>query len=145
MTRVSNQPPAKFAHEEGDGHGRAVNSVVSNGVIVSGGLIRDSVLSPGVRVDGRCRVNRAVILHNTHVHRRAVVENAILDKDVTVLAAPPSGWTRNTTAPAGSPCRRAASPWSARDRWWRRERPASTRAPYWCGPAGSVSAIMQPG
>ena len=53
VTRVSNQPPAKFAHEDGDGHGRAVNSVVSNGVIVSGGLIRDSVLSPGVRVDGR--------------------------------------------------------------------------------------------
>ena len=30
-------------------------------------------------------MNRAVILHNTHVHRRAVVENAILDKDVAVL------------------------------------------------------------
>jgi glucose-1-phosphate adenylyltransferase len=85
VTRVSNQPPAKFAHEDGDGPGRAVNSVVSNGVIVAGGLVRDSVLSPGVRVDGRSRVNRAVILHNTHVHRRAVVENAILDKDVTVL------------------------------------------------------------
>jgi glucose-1-phosphate adenylyltransferase len=26
-----------------------------------------------------------VILHNSRVHRRAVVENAILDKDVTVL------------------------------------------------------------
>ena len=31
-------------------------------------------------------MNRAVILHNTHVHSQAVVENAILDKDVTVLA-----------------------------------------------------------
>ena len=31
------------------------------------------------------RVNRAVILNNTHVHHHAVVENAILDKDVTVL------------------------------------------------------------
>jgi glucose-1-phosphate adenylyltransferase len=86
VTRVSNQPPAKFAHEVGDGPGRAVNSVVSNGVIVSGGLVRDSVLSPGARVDGRSLVNRAVILHNTHVHRGAVVQNAILDKDVTVLA-----------------------------------------------------------
>jgi glucose-1-phosphate adenylyltransferase len=86
VTRVSNQPPAKFAHEDGDGPGRAVNSVISNGVIVSGGLVRDSVLSPGVRVDGRSLVNRAVILHNTHVHRRAVVQNAILDKDVTILA-----------------------------------------------------------
>jgi glucose-1-phosphate adenylyltransferase len=86
VTRVSNQPPAKFAHEGGDGPGRAVNSVVSNGVIVSGGLVRDSVLSPGVRVDGRSLVNRAVILHNTRVHRNAVVQDAILDKDVTILA-----------------------------------------------------------
>src|SRR6202789_2807218 len=86
VTRMSCQPPAKFAQEDGDGPGRAVNSVVSNGVIVSGGLIRDSVLSPGARVDGRSLVNRAVILHNTHVHRGAVVQNAILDKDVTVLA-----------------------------------------------------------
>ena len=86
VTRVTNQPPAKFAHEDGDGPGRAVNSVISNGVIVSGGLVRNSVLSPGVRVDGGSLVNRAVILHNTHVHRRAVVQNAILDKDVTILA-----------------------------------------------------------
>jgi glucose-1-phosphate adenylyltransferase len=86
VTRVSNQPPAKFAHEGGDGPGRAVNSVVSNGVIVSGGLVRDSVLSPGVRVEGRSLVNRAVILHNTRVHRSAVVQDAILDKDVTILA-----------------------------------------------------------
>ena len=86
VTRMSCQPPAKFVHADGDRPGRAVDSVVSNGVIVSGGLIRDSILSPGVRVDGQARVSRAVILDNTHVHAHAVVENAILDKDVTVLA-----------------------------------------------------------
>ena len=85
VTRLSCQPPAKFVHEDGDRPGQAVNSVVSTGAIVSGGLIRNSVLSPGVRVDGRSRVNRAVILDNTRVHRHAVVENAILDKDVVVL------------------------------------------------------------
>jgi glucose-1-phosphate adenylyltransferase len=85
VTRLSCQPPAKFVQEDGDPPGQAVNSVVSTGVIISGGLVRNSVLSPAVRVDGRSRVNRAVILHNTHVHRHAVVENAILDKDVAVL------------------------------------------------------------
>jgi len=85
LTRVPCLPPAKFIHEDGDRAGRAINSVVSNGVIVSGGLIRDSVLSPGVRVDSWSRVNRAVILHNSRVHRHAVVENAILDKNVAVL------------------------------------------------------------
>jgi glucose-1-phosphate adenylyltransferase len=86
VTRMSCRPPAKFVHEDGDRPGQAVNSVVSTGVIVSGGLVSNSVLSPGVRVDGQARVNRAVILHNTRVHRHAVVENAILDKDVAVSA-----------------------------------------------------------
>jgi glucose-1-phosphate adenylyltransferase len=86
VTRVSCHPPAKFVHEDGDRPGQTVASVVSAGAIVSGGLIRNSVLSPGVRVESRSQVNRAVILDNSHVHRRAVVANAILDKDVAVLA-----------------------------------------------------------
>jgi glucose-1-phosphate adenylyltransferase len=85
VTRLPCQPPARFVHENGDRPGQTVTSVVSAGAIVSGALIRNSVLSAGVRVHGRSRVNRAVILDNTHVHRHAVVENAILDKDVTVL------------------------------------------------------------
>jgi glucose-1-phosphate adenylyltransferase len=85
LTLVSPQPPAKFVHDDGNRVGRAINSVVSNGVIVSGGLVRNSVLSPGARVDSWSRVDRAVILNNSRVNRRAVVENAILDKNVVVL------------------------------------------------------------
>jgi glucose-1-phosphate adenylyltransferase len=84
LTYVPSQPPAKFVHDNGDRVGRAINSVVSNGVIVSGGLVRDSVLSPGVRVNSWSRVDRSVIMHNTRIGRRAVVENAILDKNVVV-------------------------------------------------------------
>jgi glucose-1-phosphate adenylyltransferase len=84
LTHVPSQPPAKFVHDDGERVGRAINSVVSNGVIVSGGLVRDSVLSPGARVDSWARVERAVIMHNTRVSRHAVVENAILDKNVVV-------------------------------------------------------------
>lgn len=84
-TRGPAQPPAKFAHNDGDRVGRAVNSVVSNGVIVSGGLVRNSILSPGTRIDNWSKVDRAVILHNSRVSRHAVVRDAILDKKVTVL------------------------------------------------------------
>ncbi len=84
LTHVPSQPPAKFVHDAGDRVGRAINSVISNGVIVSGSLVRDSVLSPGVRVDSWARVERAVLLHNTRVSRHAVVQNAILDKNVVV-------------------------------------------------------------
>jgi len=85
LTHVPADPPAKFVHEDGDRAGRAFNSVISNGVIVSGGLVRESVLSPGARVDSWARVERSVILHNTRIGRHAVVRNAILDKNVMVL------------------------------------------------------------
>jgi glucose-1-phosphate adenylyltransferase len=84
LTHVPSQPPAKFVHDSGDRVGRAIDSIVSNGVIVSGGLVRNSVLSPGVRVNSWSRVERAVVLHNTQIGRHAVVENAILDKNVCV-------------------------------------------------------------
>ena len=84
LTHVPSQPPAKFVHEQGDRIGRAINSVVSNGVIVSGGLVRDAVLSPGVRVNSWSRVERAVILDSTVIGRHAVVQDAILDKNVVV-------------------------------------------------------------
>jgi glucose-1-phosphate adenylyltransferase len=84
LTYVPSQPPAKFVHDSGDRVGRAINSVVSNGVIVSGGLVLDSVLSPGVRVNSWSRVERAIVMHNTRIGRNAIVENAILDKNVVV-------------------------------------------------------------
>jgi glucose-1-phosphate adenylyltransferase len=84
LTHVPPQPPAKFVHNDGDRVGRAINSLVSNGVIISGGLVRNSVLSPGVRVDSWATVERSVLLHNARVGRHAVVQNAILDKNVLV-------------------------------------------------------------
>jgi len=85
LTYVPPQPPAKFVLDDGDRVGRAINSMISNGVIISGGLVRNSVLSPGARVDSWARVDRAVILHGSRVGRHAVVENAILDKNVVVM------------------------------------------------------------
>jgi glucose-1-phosphate adenylyltransferase len=85
LTQASSDPPAKFVHDDSDGRmGRALNSLVSNGVIVSGSLVRESVLSPGVRVENWATVERAVVMHNTRIGPRAVVRNAILDKNVIV-------------------------------------------------------------
>jgi glucose-1-phosphate adenylyltransferase len=84
LTHIPSKPPAKFVHDEGDRVGRAINSVVANGVIVSGGSVRDSVLSPGVFVHSWANVERSVIMDGTHVGRRAVVRNAIIDKNVVI-------------------------------------------------------------
>jgi glucose-1-phosphate adenylyltransferase len=84
LTHVPSLPPAKFVHDAGDRVGRATDSLVSPGVIVSGGRVRLSVLSPGVRVNSWATVERSVLLHNTQIGRHAVVSNAIIDKNVTV-------------------------------------------------------------
>jgi glucose-1-phosphate adenylyltransferase len=85
LTQAPSLPPAKFVHNDADGRmGRALDSLVSNGVIVSGSLVRESVLSPGVRVENWATVERSVVMHNTRIGPRAVVRNAILDKNVIV-------------------------------------------------------------
>jgi glucose-1-phosphate adenylyltransferase len=86
LTHMDPLPPAKFVHDDvaGDRVGRAIDSLVSNGVIVSGGLVRRSVLSPGVRVNSWARVEQSVILHNVQIGRHAVVQDAIIDKNVVI-------------------------------------------------------------
>jgi glucose-1-phosphate adenylyltransferase len=84
LTHVENLPPAKFVHDTGDRIGRAIDSLVSNGVIISGGLVRESVLSPGVRVNSWASVESSVLLHNTVVGRHAQISRAIIDKNVVV-------------------------------------------------------------
>ena len=84
LTHIPSHPPAKFVHDNGDRVGRAINSVVSNGVIVSGGSVRESVLSPGVFVHSWARVDRSVILDGAQIGRHAVIRDAILDKNVVI-------------------------------------------------------------
>jgi glucose-1-phosphate adenylyltransferase len=86
LTHMDPLPPAKFVHDDvaEDRVGRAIDSLVSNGVIVSGGLVLRSVLSPGARVNSWARVEQSVILHNVQIGRHAVVQDAIIDKNVVV-------------------------------------------------------------
>ncbi len=56
-------PPAKFVFEEEGRTGVAVDSLVCAGVIVSGGRVRRSILSPGVRVHSFAEVDSSVLLH----------------------------------------------------------------------------------
>ncbi|MCA1647744.1 MAG: glucose-1-phosphate adenylyltransferase [Chloroflexi bacterium] len=77
-------PPAKFVV---DGQaGRAEDSLVSAGVIVSGGVVRRSVLSPAVRVEAGAMIDGSILLDGVSVGRGAVVRNSILDKNVQVCA-----------------------------------------------------------
>ena len=84
LTSAPSLPPAKFVFDEPGRVGTAVNSLVSQGVIVSGGSVGRSILSPGVRVHSRASVDESVLMHGVDVGRGAVVRRAILDKNVIV-------------------------------------------------------------
>lgn len=77
-------PPAKFVYGAYERQGHAIDSIVSPGVIVSGGEVFNSVLSPGVRVNSWSSVRQAVLLDGVNVGRNAVVQHAIVDKHVTI-------------------------------------------------------------
>src|SRR5919108_1975933 len=55
-------PPAKLIFEETERRGQAFESILSAGVIISGGTVRRSILSPGVTVDASAVVEDSVLL-----------------------------------------------------------------------------------
>ena len=77
-------PPAKFVFEEEGRIGAAMNAMVCAGVVVSGGTVRRSILSPGVHVHSHALVEGCVVMHDADVGRGAIVRNAIVDKDVRI-------------------------------------------------------------
>ena len=84
MTWNDPSPPAKFVFDLDDRRGSAVDSMVCAGVVISGGTVRRSVLSPGVQVHTGAVVEDSVLLHGADIGRRAVVRRAIIDKGVRI-------------------------------------------------------------
>jgi glucose-1-phosphate adenylyltransferase len=84
FTGMNSQPPAKFVFDDSERRGVALDSMIAAGVIVSGGTVRRSVLSPGVSVHSRAVVEDSVLLDGVDVGRDAVVRRAIIDKGVKV-------------------------------------------------------------
>ena len=83
-TYQAQHPPAKFVLEDGDRYGHAVNSMLSGGCIISGALVRESVLFSNVRVAERTLVERSVVLPDVLIGRDCQIRNAIIDEDAEV-------------------------------------------------------------
>jgi glucose-1-phosphate adenylyltransferase len=79
-------PPAKFvfANEPGSRVGRATDSLVSEGCIISGGQVNRCVLSPGVRINSYAYVSDSVVMEGVEIGRHCRIQRAIIDKDVCV-------------------------------------------------------------
>jgi glucose-1-phosphate adenylyltransferase len=78
--------PAKFVFEDPGHTGMAVDSMVCAGVIVAGGIVRRSVLSPEVFVRSGAKVEGSVLMDGVDVGENAMVRNAIVDKNVVIEA-----------------------------------------------------------
>ncbi len=75
-------PPAKFTFDEDGRRGQAIDSIVSSGSILSGGMVKTSVLGRGVRVHTGALVEDSIIFDNCDIGRHCKVRRAILDKNV---------------------------------------------------------------
>jgi glucose-1-phosphate adenylyltransferase len=85
-------PPAKFTFDDEGRRGQAIDSVVSGGCILSGGMVRNSVLGRHVRVHTGAIVEDSVILDNCDIGRRARIRRAILDKNVRIAEGTTIGY-----------------------------------------------------
>lgn len=85
-TRQSISPPAKFVRGLGNTVGTALDSIVASGVVISGGIVEGSVLSNDVYVGTSSRVVDSVLMDKVQIGEGAVVNRAIIDKNVKVPA-----------------------------------------------------------
>ena len=83
-TASYSDPPAKFTFDEEGRRGQSIDSIVAGGSILSGGLVRRSVIGRSVRVHTGAEVEDSIIFDNCDIGRRAKIRRAILDKNVRV-------------------------------------------------------------
>jgi glucose-1-phosphate adenylyltransferase len=76
--------PATFTPDAVGRRGQAIDCLVSPGVLVAGGTVRRSILSPDVVVQESAHVEDCVLLNRVEVGRGAVLCRAIIDKDVRI-------------------------------------------------------------
>jgi len=77
-------PPAKFVHDLDGRRGEAISALVSGGCIVSGAVVRRSLLFTGVQVHSFASVENGVILPYVDVARGARLKNVVVDKGVRI-------------------------------------------------------------
>jgi glucose-1-phosphate adenylyltransferase len=84
LTYRSPNPPAKTVLVEEGRMGIALNSIISNGCIISGGSVQRSILSPRVMIHSYAEVEDSILMEGVDVRRYAKIRRTIIDKDVCI-------------------------------------------------------------
>ncbi len=77
-------PPAKFIFDDDDRRGMAVDSMVSGGCIISGSLLRRSLLFSDVQVHSYSHIEDSVVLPEVVINRSCRINKAIIDKGCVI-------------------------------------------------------------
>ena len=98
-------PPPKFVFgSEGKSNhrrGEALDSIVCQGAIISGGRVARSVLGPNVRINSFASVEDSVLFDGVQVGRRCRLRRVIIDKDVSIPAETEIGYDSATDRARG--------------------------------------------
>lgn len=73
-------PPAKFVHDQEGRRGEAINSLVSAGCIVSGSVVRNSVLFSNILVRSFSEIDQAVVLPDVQINRHCRISRVVIDR-----------------------------------------------------------------
>jgi glucose-1-phosphate adenylyltransferase len=83
-TAYYDQPPAKFVFAEDGRRGLALHSTISEGCVISGGSVRNSVLGRSVFVHSYSEIEESVVMDYVEIARHVRVRRAIIDKNVYI-------------------------------------------------------------
>ncbi|MDA1234846.1 MAG: sugar phosphate nucleotidyltransferase, partial [Acidobacteria bacterium] len=78
------QGPSKFTFDEEGRRGVAINSVVSEGCILAGAEVRDSILGRRVFADNGALIQNCVVMDGCHIGAGAKIRKAIIDKNAKI-------------------------------------------------------------
>jgi glucose-1-phosphate adenylyltransferase len=84
LTYQPPSPPAKTVWIEEGRVGTALNSIISNGCIISGGNVKRSILSPRVTIHSFAEIEDSILLEGADVGRNAKIKRTIVDKEVQI-------------------------------------------------------------
>jgi glucose-1-phosphate adenylyltransferase len=77
-------PPAKFVFNDEGRTGKATDSLVSGGCLISGSCVTNSILFSDVRVHSYCDIQGAVILPKVTINRNTILKNVVIDRGCVI-------------------------------------------------------------
>jgi glucose-1-phosphate adenylyltransferase len=90
-------PPVKaenFGKEKNACANSIVNSLISGGCIIRGGVVQRSILSPNVCIEDNAQVSDSILMEGVVVEKGCKIKNAIIDKDVKISSNTIIGYDR---------------------------------------------------